>query len=247
MSGDNDDFVEELRVVRRAKDSHRSKSKATPGYDRDLLRDGESLRGPSESREATLEDVEEHLMPYRWEDAREPEPTGPTFGQQLGTWIAEVLIETAKDPEVQANIKARWTVFWEYRREQRALKHSARASPAAEITLGEAGEGPGDSLEPVELEREAISAEAYNELLRMRLFAKEMLERSEARLGEVQVEDDGHLASELQAAHRAAMEGNLRDLDQRTLELLGFTWDPAVDDIVPELVERDDDPPQLSR
>lgn len=61
-------------MVRRAKGTHRSKSRSTPGYDRDLLRDEEDLRGPSESRAATAADVEEHLGVRSWEmDSRRSE------------------------------------------------------------------------------------------------------------------------------------------------------------------------------
>lgn len=242
MSGKDDDYVEELRVVRSAKGAHRSKSKATPGYDRDLLRDEESLRGPSESRKATIEDVEEHLLPPGWAETREPERTEPTTGQKVGLWIADTIIDIVSDPEIQASVKTLWKVIWEQRRDQRARKQAARASAAAEITTGD---GSGDTLEPVEPESEAIGAEAYNELLRIRLIAKEMLEHTEARLGEVHVEDDDQLPAEVQTAQRVALEGNLRDLDPQTLELLGFTWDRAADVVVPELVERED-PPELS-
>ena len=50
-----------------AQGTHRSKSRTTPGHDRDLLRDEDDLRGPSESRAATAADVEEHLGVRSWE------------------------------------------------------------------------------------------------------------------------------------------------------------------------------------
>ena len=49
---------EELRVVRRHKGTHRVRSRSTPGYERELMRDrAGNLVGPPESRAATPEDI----------------------------------------------------------------------------------------------------------------------------------------------------------------------------------------------
>lgn len=53
------------------------------------------------------------------------------------------------------------------------------------------------------------------------------------------MENRDQLAPELRGAYRAALESDLRNLDPKTLELLGFTLDAMTGEDVTELVERE--------
>lgn len=236
MSSEHDDcYVEELRVVRRAKGTHRSKSRTTPGYDRDLLRDEEDLRGPSESRPATAADVEEHLGVRPWELDSERSEVELTPGQRLGATLVEVAAEVignlASDPEMQELAGEAWKKLKAGVLDRRAKRREVRnARIVAQLEAMEwrpetaPPELPDDIVVVVaEPPSEGVSAEEYAELLRVRLLARLVAEQAEARLNSVHVQDDDQLPAELRAAHQAALTADLQDLDPRTLELLGFT------------------------
>lgn len=235
MSSEHDDcYVEELRVVRRAKGTHRSKSRTTPGYDRDLLRDEEDLRGPSESRAATAADVEEHLGVRSWELDSEPFEVELTPGQRLGATLVEVAAEVignlARDPEMQELAGEAWKQLKAGVLDRRARRREVRrARIVAQLEAMERRpdstppEQPNDIVVVAEPPSEGVSAEEYAELLRVRLLARLVAEQADARLNSVHVQDHDQLPTELREAHQAALTANLQDMDPRTLELLGFT------------------------
>lgn len=66
-------MTEEIRVVRVSSDAHRPPSRGTPGYERDIWQsDGaNNMRGPTESRPATPDDLADAL-------GCQPGPAGPT-------------------------------------------------------------------------------------------------------------------------------------------------------------------------
>lgn len=238
-------------MVRRPKDAHRSKSKATPGYDRDLLRDDEDLLGPSESRPATQEDVDEHFGTQRWEPSEPyepPESFAEAMAKALVQGVMDGLVEIVRSPEVQAAVIEAWRERKAKRLERREGRRQKRA--VFQVTSSEqqadsgATDEPRNAVEVTLPPSEGVSAEHYAELLRMRLMAQAVLERTESRLCAVHVEDRDRLAPELREAYRAALESDLRDLDPNTLELLGFTPDGMTSEGVTKLVGRGQ-PPEL--
>lgn len=77
----NDD--EELRWVRRREGTHRSESRATRGYERDLLRDDDTrnLLGPTESRPADIDEIVRSRRPVA--------PARPSPGQESGYQVGD--------------------------------------------------------------------------------------------------------------------------------------------------------------
>ncbi|AQP44935.1 hypothetical protein RPIT_09160 [Tessaracoccus flavus] len=99
----NDD--EELRWVRRREGTHRSESRATRGYERDLLRDDDTrnLLGPTESRPADIDEIVRSRGPV---GPARPSP-GQEFRYQVGDAIMEALapyIERGVDVAVDAAV-----------------------------------------------------------------------------------------------------------------------------------------------
>ena len=63
MSKRGKDDIWELRLQKMPKGAHRSRSRGTPGTDRDLLRDGSNkLLGPTESRPVDMDKLREELL-----------------------------------------------------------------------------------------------------------------------------------------------------------------------------------------
>lgn len=216
---------EELRWVLMPDGAHRSRSRGTPGYERDLLREGDSkiLLGPTESRPADPDEL------FRSRTPKARPAAGSEFGQQLGNAIGDALspyIEAAVEYGVDAAFHSvERLVKWAKRKlsEPRVVADSATdGGRTAELvtlpeveTLDASSEVGTDLDEPLA----SMSGEEYRARLLAALAAEQFAAEQKRRLANVRVEDDA-LPPELQRAVKAALEGSISSLDEETLAVV---------------------------
>ena len=205
----NDD--EELRWVRRREGTHRSESRATRGYERDLLRDDDTknLLGPTESRPADIDEIVRSRGPVA--PAR-PSP-GQEFRYQVGDAIMEALapyIERGVDVAVDAAVLGvsrlwKWATTRPPRQTFSVEVGKVDEVPTAylEGPLAEHNEPPSEELAR---SPQSMTAEQYQAILLSALLADQYAARARSMLANVRI-DDEVLPSELEDAVRAALDG----------------------------------------
>lgn len=227
---------EELRWVRRREGTHRSSSKATPGYERDLLReDGtEQLLGPTESRPADIDQIVRSRRP----SAFVPPSPGQEFRYQLGDIIMGALephLRRGADATVDAAVRG-IAKLWRWAVSRPAQRSTVAADPAeGEAADGEAAALPiadfaglGDESSAVALEAQEMTAERYKALLLSALLADQYAARARRILANVRVHDEA-LPIELESAIRAALSGPTAVVDDATLaQVVELLRDSAV-------------------
>lgn len=226
----NDD--EELRWVRRREGTHRSESRATRGYERDLLRDDDTknLLGPTESRPADIDEIVRSrgpLVPAR------PSP-GQEFRYQVGDAIMEALapyIERGVDVAVDAAVLGvsrlwKWATTRPPRQTVSVEVGKVDEVPTAYIEgpLAEHDEPPSEELAR---SPQSMTAEQYQAILLSALLADQYAARARSMLANVRI-DDEVLPSELEDAVRAALDGPTIDDATlvRVVELLRESMTP---------------------
>lgn len=143
---DEDDYVEEIRVVRRKKDTYRSNSSKTNEYESDLLRSKstKNVAGPTESRAVDEKELRQRFGTNSTYDAA-ARPLTP--GQQAladglaelaDVVIRELVVPLVRDVAAPA-ARAKWAEFTERRRTraQERLEAKARAERTARLELVE--------------------------------------------------------------------------------------------------------------
>lgn len=214
-------FHEELRWERVPDGAQRSRSRGTPGYERDLLRDRSgNLLGPTGSRPANMDEA---IRSHRGV------PAGGDFRQQVAEAVIEAAITTLTpyvkraveygvDSGVDGVVRL---VSWAKR------KVAERKSPAE---LAEFDETP-EAVEAEIIEDEAppgadleqaippISGEEYRARFLAALAAERYAAEEKRRLAKVHVVDSA-LSPELKAALRAALERPASLLDDEMLAVV---------------------------
>lgn len=215
---------EELRWVRRHERTHRSGSRANPGYERDLLRedDTENLLGPTESRPADIDEIVRSRRP--------PTPPQPILGEefryQLGDAIMDALapyIERGVDVAVDAAVLGisrlwRWaTVKPSERtrtvgRENKSERFDAKAEalPVADAV------DTHETSEAIALKPRSMTAEQYQAILLSALLADQYAAHARKMLANVRIHDEA-LPVELERAIKAALDGPTPVVDDATL------------------------------
>ena len=188
----NDD--EELRWVRRREGTHRSESRATRGYERDLLRDDDTknLLGPTESRPADIDEIVRSRGPVRRRVlARSgvPVPGGDAIMEALAPYI-ERGVDVAVDAAVLGVSR-----LWKW-----ATTRSPRQTASVEV--GKVDEVPTAYLEgPLaehdeppseELARspQSMTAEQYQAILLSASLADQYAARARSMLANVRIDDE---------------------------------------------------------
>lgn len=214
---------EELRWVRRREGAHRSSSRATAGYERDLLREDntENLLGPTESRPA---DIGEIVRSHR------PAPTRPTPGQEFGYQLVDAIME-ALAPHIDRGVDAavdsarlgisklwRWATRGPspLKTTVERLRESESADSKVETVLVAASASIDDMPEALALQPQSITVEEYQAILLSALMADQYAARARQVLANVRVRGDA-LPTELGSAVRAALEGPTPVIDEESL------------------------------
>jgi len=238
--GQGEEFEEELRVVRRKQGTHRSRSTGEPGYDRDLLRDDETreLKGPTESRAATREDIEKFYDPVTTETCETPERQAePSAAEEWGRAIAEALIALAENPEVRALVKSAADRLWASTKgmatgllRKRPTREAGDTHENAPIHVMTAvvAESPGsaDDVRSTAVTDERtvkLTREQYSEHLRLLLMARAIAESEERILSRSRLVDTEELPAELQSSCQIALESGVSALNvEQQLQLFEY-------------------------
>ena len=225
---DDVEYVEEIVVQRRPKGAQRSRSRATAGYDRDLLRRDGDLLGPTESRPLNDDDIDQ-LQRH----SPSPVPAERSFIMVdiVVPAVTDAVIDFTKSPEFQQLLDAGWSATSEQlararswtRQKYRQLRgrvasptaivaaHSSPALPEEYVAEGTDVDAPED-LDPV-------SVRDYREGLR--LFVAAGLYAAQLRQWLASVRpDDETLPQEVRDAAKAALERPISSLGQDTLSVL---------------------------
>ena len=211
---------EELRVVKRRQGMHRSRSTGTPGYERDLLRDDDSneVRGPTESRAPTDDDLHDALGygPQRGDDYSRD---GLSPGQQLAADVlSQVISELIASVDWGALArKGLGEVRKRLRRSQRRTNDASTpqvlpARSAAVEPPGARGPTGGEVAEPELI----MTSDEYRERALSALAAEAYAKRQRELLANARVEDED-LTPELAAAVQLMLEGNTESVDDLTM------------------------------
>jgi len=214
-------YREELRVVRVPAGSRRTNSRKTPGYERDLLRDGgtNELLGPTESRPATEGDIPRptgEFEPYQRTHADDEDG-------ELATVVAdalEPLIEFLVDLSIDAagrGASRLWKWTKAHAPTRRSNEEVAEAAPikvagaldSATIDMTVEAQATTDIAEaPIRM-----GADEFRQRLLTALAAERYAADERALLARVQI-DDSALPAELQAVFRAVLESPSTTLDE---------------------------------
>lgn len=233
----NEHFDEELRWVKIPKGAKRSASHGTPGYERDLLRDGETndLLGPSESRPADPNefdtghdddgDDDSHEWDFRTHDAsdrqHEQEPS------QWAQLLADLIVLVATDPRVEQVVRAKLSAVYDGAKSFLARRRTRRAP--REATPAPWAHTHGSSVTPATDSETArtgpvqpISADAYRATLAAIIAAEQFAAEHRERLARVEVVDD-EIPDRLAAGLRLVLDGRSAELDDELRsDLLAF-------------------------
>lgn len=224
---------EELRWVLRPEGTHRSASRHTPGYERDLVREDESekLRGPTESRPANIDEIiRSHTSTAPSRPTAAQDPRSP-IGDALIDLLIDALrphidrgVNTAVDTAVLGGSKL-WNWIKSRSAERRRGDNETQTSgaqlgaPAAETTADVNKE-----TSALAAQTPIVSADEYQAVLLSVLLADQYAARGRQLLANVRVRDD-LLPAELEVALHAALKGPTSSVDEatvaRVVELLG--------------------------
>lgn len=213
---------EELRWVRLRAGTHRSGSRATPGYDRDLLRedDSENLLGPTESRPADIDEIVRSSS-----SASPPRPTPlQELHYQLGYAIMEALepyIARGVDAAVDAAVLGisrlwKWAASGPHTETAPVRKCKTQPLTSEVAPFEPDATAVQDKPEENSFQPQRMTAEQYKALLLSALLADQYAARARQMLSSVRV-DDAALPAELEIAVRAALEGPKPAIDDATL------------------------------
>ena len=214
-------FHEELRWEKVPDGAQRSRSTATPGYERDLLRDRSGkLLGPTESRPASVDDLH----------PRSRATAGSDFRQQAAEAVLDAAI-TVLTPYVRRAVEfgvesgfngVTRLVGWAKRKaaERKSPADLREVDEAAEIVEAEIviddESVPGSELDEA---LPPLTGEEYRARFLAALAAERYAAQEKRRLARVNVADDA-LSPELKAALRAALESRAPALDDETLAMV---------------------------
>ncbi|WP_312677898.1 hypothetical protein [Microbacterium sp.] len=221
-------YDEELRWVRRRDNAHRTKSRATAGYERDLLRSDsdDELLGPTESRAADIDEIVQAHSPVSPVTSAASPP--PTAGQQILGAALDGILEALQpfiDRGVDVTVDAAFAGLgrlWRWATAKRGEAARAKADengPRAVVEAIERTDLPEDAeVEPADaaVSKRRVSADQYRAILLAALLADQYAARLRQMLEKVQVEDDV-LPPELDTALRAAIEGPTPTTDDARL------------------------------
>lgn len=219
---------EELRWVRRREGTHRSGSRETRGYDRDLLRanDTENLLGPTESRPASIDEiVRSHALAV---------PPRPTAGQELldqvgnAVWNAlephiEDMVDIAVDSAVNGISKlVRWAKSKPAPRRSEVLTQSPSASARLEVVPTEGASDNDDETGPLGVQMPSVTPQQYRAALSSALKAEQYAAHMRQLLAKVAVRDGEENATQ------AALEAPASSIDEATLRRAVERWDSSL-------------------
>lgn len=206
---------EELRYVRRREGTHRSSSRETPGYERDLLRenDTENLLGPTESRPANIDEIirsHTHAVPPR-----------PTVTQQVAGQVAVDIMDALRphimrgvDVAVDAKLGIPKLVKWAKTKAEQRKAEVRNQSPSASARLdavpAEATSDIDDEAGTLGAQMPSVTAEQYQAALRSALEAEQYAAHMRQMLAEVAIRDGA------ESATQAALEGPASSIDEAT-------------------------------
>ena len=204
---------EELRYVRRPEGTHRSGSRETHGYDRDLLRENgtEKLLGPTESRPADIDEIirsHTHAVPPR-----------PTVGQQLagqiGSAVMDALrphimhgVDVAVDTKLGIPKLVKWAKTKAEQRKAAVRNQSSSDNARLEAVPAEVTSDIDDCTLRVHMP--SVTAEQYQEALRSAREAEQYAAHMRQMLAKVSIHDGA------ESAAQAALEGPASAIDEAT-------------------------------
>ncbi|WP_154096467.1 hypothetical protein [Microbacterium testaceum] len=220
---DKDEYVEEIRVVRRKKDTYRSNSSKTDEFESDLLRSKStrSVAGPTESRAVDEEEMRHRFGTNSTSDAA-ARPLTP--GQQAladglaelaDVVIRELVVPLVRDVAAPA-ARAKWAEFTERRRTraQERLEAKARAERTARLEVVEEA-GPATPGSEVEASEPPIAMSRSDMLLaRLQLqLAEDFVARQRWLLEHAEIADED-LTPTLEHSIMRMLEGRADELTE---------------------------------
>lgn len=207
---------EELRYVRRREGTHRSSSRETPGYERDLLRedDTENLLGPTESRPANIDDIIRSHTPAM--------PPRPSIAQQIAGQVAIDIMDALRphmmhgvDVAVDTKLGIPKLVKWAKTNAEQRRNEVRNQSPSADAQLdavpAEATSDIDDETGTLEVEMPSVTAEQYQAALHSALEAEQYAAQMRQVLAQVTVRDGA------ESATQTALEETTSSIDEATL------------------------------
>lgn len=213
---------EELRYVRRREGTHRSSSRETPGYERDLLRenDTENLLGPTESRPANIDEIirsHTHGVPPR-----------PTAAQQIAGQVAMDImdalrphimhgVDVAVDTKLGIPKLVKWAKTKAEQRKAEARNQSPSTSAQLDAVPAEGTADIDDETRTLEVRKPSVTAEQYQAIQLSALRAEQYAAHMRQMLTKVAVRDG---ALPVEGTIRAALESPASSIDEATLRRL---------------------------
>lgn len=213
---------EELRWYRGREGTHRSGSRETPGYDRDLLRENgtEKLLGPTESRPANIEEIIRSHAPAV--------PLRPTLAQQIaGQFVSEIMdglrphimrgVDVAVDTKLGIPKLVNWAKSKAEQRRGEVRNQGSSASAQLEAVPAEATSDIDNETGTLGVQMPSVTAEQYQAAFRSVLEAEQYAAQMRQMLAKVAVRDGAESAipAVLEATASPIHEATLRPAAKR--------------------------------
>lgn len=217
------EYDEEIRVVRTPRGTKRTQSRSTPDFERDLLRDEDgNLRGPTESRALTDEDLESFQgrhdddMAYQApvDSAAVSTVTSPTdrYLQAFAAGAVEGMFN-ALIPHIERGVNKGAKkvksegkrLFSSLRKERKAKPNSIKGSHSTESNEQQ------ETLTALI----AMSPEEYGYHFALKTIAEQVSMQQEAFLARADISEEGR--SHVEVEFSAFIKGNSLSIDERLL------------------------------
>lgn len=228
MGRDEDEYIEEIRVVRRKKDTHRSRSSKSDEFESDLLRSDttKNIAGPTESRAV---DEDELRKKYQGDpifiNSERPEPELTPGQMALADAVAEVADMVIRElvvpliRDVAAPIAREKVGQFVKRRRARTLERTQAKALARDAKMAEPKVVEETTPEPtgtdIEIAKPSIPMTRSDLLLaQLRLKLAEEYVARQRWLIEHAEDTDDNIAPELEQSLRRMLDGLTDELSE---------------------------------
>lgn len=207
--------AEELRWQKRPEGTHRSGSRETPGYDRDLLRENDTgnLLGPTESRPANIDEIIQAHTP-----AVLPSPTiAQQVAGQVVNGIMDALrphimhgVDVAVDTKLGVPKMVKWAKNKAEQRRGEVRNESPSVSARLEAVPGEATSDIDDESGTLGVQMPSVTAEQYQAALLSAVEAEQYAAHMRQLLAQVAVRNGA------ESATQPALDAPASSIDEAT-------------------------------
>lgn len=254
---DDQEYVEEIRIVRRKKDTIRSRSSKSDEFESDLLRDKntKNVAGPTESRpvdeEALRRKYQEELRREQEDDLtfeisewtpepaqdRELSPGQQALANAINGVIEEFVLPLLREVALPA-AKSKLSELGERRRAKAAERAQARAQTLSRknMVLESADEAEPESADTELATGEPVITMSRSDFKRAQLqlmLADEHGARMRWLLAHAEVEDE-NLSPQLERSVSLVLEGRASELDEEQREAVAFFIRDSTPSLQPE-------------